>query len=168
MSVDTRSARRQGILAGAVTFVVGMLPTVGILWSASTGSIGSVSTPGLGSVAVVVIGAISVASGYLVTHAYVMEPDRRPGDVWSTWYGGFVGFVLGTWLSPFLILMIFVNSDTALADRLPQALTVWSLLHLGFAALALFLARGLLRRGDARGAVVRSPVGDSGNAEVVT
>ncbi len=149
MSVDTRSARRQGILAGIVTFVVGILPTAGILWSASTGSIGSVSTPGLGGVAVVVIGAISVGSGYLVSHAYVREPDRRPGDVWSCWYGGFVGFVLGTWLSPFLVLMVFVNSDAALNDRLPQVLAVWSLLHLGFAALALLLARGLLRRRQA-------------------
>jgi len=146
MSVGNTSARRQGVLAGVVTFVAGMLPTMGILWSASTGSIGSVSTPGLGSVAVVVIGAISVGSGYLVTHAYALEPDRRRGDVWSCWYGGFVCFVLGTWLSPFLVLMIFVNSDTALNDRLPQVLAVWSLLHLGFAALALLLARGLLGR----------------------
>ena len=146
MMTSAGSARRQGILAGIVTFTVGMLPTVGILWSASTGSIGSVSTPGFGSVAVVVIGAISAGSGFLVSHAYAIEPDRRPGDVWSTWYGGFVAFVLGTWLSPFLVLLVFVNSDTALTDRLPLVLVVWTLLHLGFAALALLFARGLLRR----------------------
>ena len=145
MSASRRSAVRQGIIAGAVTFVVGMLPTVGILWSASTGSIGSVSTPGFGGVAVIVIGAISVGSGYLVTHAYAKEPDRRPGDVWSTWYGGFVAFVLGTWVSPFLVLLIFINSDSALNDRLPQALGVWTLLHVAFAALALVLSRGLWR-----------------------
>ncbi len=145
MSVSRRSALRQGILAGIVTFVVGMLPTVGILWSASTGSIGSVSTPGFGGVAMLVIGAISVGSGYLVTHAYANQPDRRPGEVWSTWYGGFVGFVLGSWISPFLVLLIFVNSDAALNDRLPAVLAVWTLLHVAFAALGLLFARGLLR-----------------------
>jgi hypothetical protein len=145
MSAGRTSALRQGLLAGIVTFVVGILPTAGILWSANTGSIGSVSTPGFGGVAVIVIGAISVGSGYLVTRAYAQDPERRPGDVWTTWYGGFVVFVLGTWFSPFLVLLIFVNSDAALNDRLPLVLAVWTLLHLAFAALALALARGLLR-----------------------
>jgi hypothetical protein len=145
MSASRKSALRQGILAGIVTFVVGMLPTLGILWSASTGSIGTVSSPGFGAVAVIVIGAISIGSGYLVTRAYAKQPDRRPGDVWSTWYGGFVAFVLGTWISPFLVLLIFVDSDQALSDRLPIVLGVWTLLHLAFAGVALLFAKGLLR-----------------------
>ena len=148
MTISRQSARRQGILAGLMTFVVGILPTVAILWSASTGSVGSVSTPGLGGVAAVVIGAISVGSGYLITRAYTTEPDRRPGNVWSSWYGGFVCFIFGTWLSPFLVLFIFVNSDSALNDQLPLVLLVWTLLHLAWAALALILARGLVRRPD--------------------
>jgi hypothetical protein len=152
MSASRKSALRQGIIAGVVTFVVGMLPTAGILWSASTGSVGSVSTPGFGGVAMLVIGAISVGSGYLVTHAYSKQPNRRPGDVWSTWYGGFVTFVLGTWFTPFLVLFIFVNSDTALNDRLPVVLGVWTALHLAFAALALVFTRGLLRSPMPQGA----------------
>ncbi len=135
-----------------MTFVVGMLPTVGILWSASTGSIGSVSTPGFGGVAMLVIGAISVGSGYLIAHAYAKDQGRRPGEVWSTWYGGFVAFVLGTWFAPFLVLVIFVNSDTALNDQLPVVLAVWTALHLAFAAVALVFARGLWRSPVPRGA----------------
>lgn len=146
MNVTTGSARRQAIIAGVVTFVVAMLPTAGILWSAASGSVGSVSKTGLGVVAIAVIGAISVGSGYLIDNAYESEPSRRPGDVWSTWYGGFVFFVLGTWISPFLILVVFVNSDRALNDQLPLVLTVWTALHLASAGIGLFFARGLLHQ----------------------
>ncbi len=156
MSTSRKSAVRQGILAGAMTFIVGMLPTVGILYSASTGSIGSVSAPGFGGIATLVIGAISVGSGTLIAYAYARQPDRRPGEVWSTWYGGFVAFVLGTWLSPFLVLLIFVNSDASLNDRLPAVLAVWTVLHLAFAALALVFARGLLSPAPARNEPIRS------------
>ena len=159
MSVGRRSARRQGITAGLMTFIVAMLPTVGILWSASTGSIGSVNVPGFGAVAAAVIGSIAIGSGYLLAHAYRMEPDRRPGDVWSSWYIGFVAFVVGTWLSPFLILFIFVNSDSALSDQLPLVLAVWTLLHLAFAGLALFSARGLLHAAGGHAAETPAPAG---------
>lgn len=139
------SGTRQGIVAGLLTFAVGILPTAGILWSASTGSIGTVSTPGFGGIAALVIGAIAVGSGALIAGAYRRAPNRRPGEVWSTWYGGFVCFVIGTWLVPFLVLLIFVDSDTALGDRLPEVMLVWTLLHLLFAVVALVLVRCLWR-----------------------
>lgn len=144
MSTTARSARAQGAVAGVVTFAAAMLPTVAILWSASSGSVGTVNGSGLGLVAAVVIGAVAVGSGRLVLDAYRRRPDRRPGEVWSTWYSGFVAFVLGTWVSPLVVLALFVDSDRALQDRMPLVLTVWTALHLAFAGLGAVLARGLL------------------------
>jgi hypothetical protein len=153
VSTTDRSARLQGATAGVVTFAVGLLPTAAILWSASSGSVGTVHGSGLGLVAVAVIGAVALGSGRLVLDAYRRRPDRRPGEVWSTWYSGFVAFVLGTWASPLLILALFIDSDRALDDRMPLVLAVWAALHLAFAARGAVFARGLLAtgaRGDGR------------------
>ena len=134
----------QGAGAGVVTFAVAILPTVAILWSASSGSVGTVHGSGLGLVAAVVIGAVAVGSGRLVLDAYRRRPDRRPGEVWSAWYSGFVAFVLGAWVSPLAILALFIDSDRALHDRMPLVLAVWTTLHLAFAGLGAFFARRLL------------------------
>ena len=76
--------------------------------------------------------------------AYVKEPGRRPGDVWSTWFGGFVCVVLGTWFTPFIILLIFVDSDASLNDQRLIVFLLWAGLHLTAAGIGLAFAHELL------------------------
>ena len=142
MSVGS-SARWQGVLAGLVTFGVVILPSAAIVYGAQTGSVGSVSVSGFGGFAVVVLGAISVATGVVVSRAYRSDPTRRPGEVWSTWFSGFVVLVIGSWVVPFLVLFVFIDSDHALADRMAAVLLVWTIAHLAVAALAGFVMRSL-------------------------
>lgn len=145
MSISRRSARWQGLLAGLITFVVVMIPTAAIVYGAQAGSVGSVSVPGFGGVAVAVLGPISIAAGVVVSSAYRADPNRRPGEVWSTWFSGFMALVIGSWFVPFLILFVFVDSDHSLADRMAAVLVVWTVAHLAVAALAAWVARRLMR-----------------------
>ena len=55
MITTPRSSTWQGLMAGAVTFAVMMVPTVAIVYAAGAGTVGSVSTSGFGAVAAVVL-----------------------------------------------------------------------------------------------------------------
>ena len=143
MTASRRSARWQGILAAAVTFLVTVLPTAAIVYGARAGSIGSVSMSWFGPIAALVLAGIAVVAGNLVTQAYRNDPDRRPGDIWSTWFSGFTVLVVGSWFVPFLVLFVFVDSDRALSDRMFPVMVVWSVGHILAAALANRVARGL-------------------------
>jgi len=134
-----------------VTFVVAIIPSAAIGYAANTGSVGTVSSSRFGGLAIVVIGSIAAGAGYLVRHVYALDPQRRPGEVWSTWFGGFAVLVIGTWFAPFAVLAVFVDSDHALDERIGLAVLLWTAAHLTAAALGLLAARGLLRRdGQAR------------------
>lgn len=143
MTSGRSSARWQGVLAGLVTFGVVIVPSAAIVYGAQTGSVGSVSVSGFGGSAVVVLGAISIAIGVVVSRAYRSDPNRRPGEVWSTWFSGFVVLVIGSWVVPFLVLFVFIDSDHALADRMAAVLFVWTAAHLAVAALAGLLMKSL-------------------------
>ncbi len=143
MSTSRRSALWQGVMAAVVTFVVVMLPTAAIVYGAQAGSMGSVSVSGFGGVAAVVLGTISIATGVLVFRAYRTEPKRRPGEVWSIWFGGFVALVVGSWFVPFFVLFVFIDSDHALVDRMALVLMVWTVGHLVVAAVAGWMMRSL-------------------------
>ena len=145
MIATLRSSTWQGLLAGAVTFVVMMVPTVAIVYAAGAGTVGSVSTSGFGAVAAVVLGSIAAAIGYVVYRAFAVNPERRPGDVWSTWFTGFVVLVVGSWFVPFLVLFVFIDSDHSLADRIGLVYLVWTVAHLAVAGLALWVVRSLWR-----------------------
>lgn len=143
MTGSVRSAAWQGVLAAFVTFVVVMLPTLAIAYGAQVGTVGTVSVTGFTSVATVVLAAVATAVGVLVFRSYQLDPERRPGEVWSTWFTGFVVLVVGSWFAPFLVLFVFVDSDHALSDRMPAVLTVWIAAHLATAGLAWRLMRNL-------------------------
>lgn len=143
MSTNRRSALWQGILAAVVTFVVVMLPTAAIVYGAQAGSMGSVSVSGFGGVAAVVLGTVSIATGILVLRAYRTDPKRRPGEVWSTWFSGFVVLVIGSWFVPFFVLFVFIDSDHALSDRMAVVLIVWTMAHAAVASLAGWMMRSL-------------------------
>ncbi len=145
MITTLRLANLQGMMAGAVTFAVMMVPTIAIVYAAGTGSVGSVTTFGFGAVAAVVLGSIAAAVGYVVYRAFVVNPERRPGDVWSTWFTGFVVLVVGSWFVPFLVLFVFIDSDHSLADRIGLVYLVWTVAHLAVAGLALRVMRSLWR-----------------------
>ena len=143
MSTDGRSSAWQGALAGLVTFLVTAIPSAAIVYGAQAGSIGSVSVSWFGVFAVVILGAIAIATGVVVTRAYRTDPNRRPGEVWSTWFTGFAVLVVGSWFVPFVVLFVFVDSDHALSDRMAAVLAVWTLGHLGAAWLAGRMTRSL-------------------------
>lgn len=143
MSTDDRSSSWQGALAGLITFLVISIPSAAIVYGAQVGSIGSVSVSWFGAFAAVVLGAIAVATGAVVARAYRIDPERRPGEVWSMWFSGFVVLVVGSWFVPFVVLFVFVDSDHALSDRMAAVLLVWTLGHLGAAWLAGRVTRGL-------------------------
>lgn len=141
MSTTPQSAQRQGVLAGLITFLVTMVPTAAIVYGAQSGSIGSVSTSGFGVMAAAVLGLIAVGSGHLVRRSYERRPERRPGDVWTAWFTGFVVMVVGSWFAPFVVLFVFVDSDHALADRAIEVYLVWTLAHVAAAGAAWWLSR---------------------------
>jgi hypothetical protein len=143
VSTDERSSTRQGALAGLVTFFVISIPSAAIIYGARVGSMGSVSVSWFGACAVAVLGAIAVAAGIVVARAYRIDPERRPGEVWSRWFSGFVVLVIGSWFVPFVVLFVFVDSDRALSDRMASVLLVWTLGHLGAAWLAGWMTRSL-------------------------
>lgn len=143
MSEGGRSGVWQGALAGAVTFILVMLPTAAILYAAQTGSIGTVGSTGFGGLAVVVLGVISGVGGYAVARAYRMDPTRRPGDIWTSWFSGLVTLVVGSWFAPFLVLFVFVDSDHSLAGRAPLVLMTWTLAHVVVAGLASHTGKAL-------------------------
>lgn len=145
MITTLRSAIGQGILAGVVTLAVMMVPTIAILYAAGAGTMGSVSTSGFGAVAAVVLGSIAAAIGYVVCRAFAVNQERRPGDLWSTWFTGFVVLVAGSWFAPFLVLFVFVDSDHSLADRIGLVYLIWTVAHLAVTGLALRVARSLWR-----------------------
>jgi hypothetical protein len=126
----------QGALAGLITLLVILIPSAAIVYGARAGSIGSVSVSWFGGFAAVTLGAIAVTTGAVVARAYRADPNRRPGEVWSTWFSGFVVLVIGSWFVPFVVLFVFVDSDHALSDRMPAVLLVWTLGHLAAAWLA--------------------------------
>jgi hypothetical protein len=132
-------------MAGAVTFAVMMVPTIAIVYAAGEGTVGSVSTSGFGGVAAVVLGSIAAAIGYVVHRAFAVDQERRPGDVWSTWFTGFVVLVVGSWFAPFLVVFVFVDSDHSLADRIGLVYLVWTVAHLAVAGLAFRVVRSLWR-----------------------
>ena len=148
MSTTHRSALWQGIIAGLTTFAVAMVPTIAILYLAGTGSMGSVSTARFGTVAAVVLGGIAIGAGHLVYRAYDIDAARRPGEVWSTWFTGFVVLVVGSWFVPFIVLFVFIDSDHALSDRPVPVYLVWTLATAAFAGLAWWMVRGLRRHPD--------------------
>lgn len=148
MSTNNRSALGQGALAGLITFLVISIPSAAIVQGARAGSIGSVSVPWFGGFATVTLGAIAVATGSVVTRAYRTDPDRRPGQVWSIWFNGFVVLVVGSWFVPFAVLFVFVDSDHALSERMSAVLLVWTLGHLAAAWIAGRMTRSL--HGDPR------------------
>jgi hypothetical protein len=137
------SAWWQGVLAGLITFLVISMPSAAIVYGARAGSIGSVSVSWFGTVAAVVLGAIAVAAAAVVFRAYRNDPQRRPGEIWSIWFSGFVVLVVGSWFVPFVVLFVFVDSDRALSDRMAAVLAVWTLGHLGVAWLARWMTRSL-------------------------
>ena len=143
MSTGDRSSQWQGALAGLVTFLVISIPSAAIVYGAQAGSIGSVSVSWFGAFAAVILGAIAVAAGVVVTRAFRADPNRRPGEVWSTWFSGFVVLVIGSWFVPFVVLFVFVDSDHALSDRMAAVMAVWALGHLGAAWLAARTTRNL-------------------------
>lgn len=143
MSTDDRSSQWQGALAGLVTFLVISIPSAAIVYGARAGSIGSVSVSWFGAFAVVLLGAIAIATGVVVTRAYRTDPNRRPGEVWSTWFSGVAVLVVGSWFVPFVVLFVFVDSDHALSDRMAAVMAVWTLGHLGAAWLAGRMTRSL-------------------------
>lgn len=143
MSTGNRSFQWQGALAGLITFLVISIPSTAIVYGAQAGSIGSVSLSWFGAFSAVVLGAIAIAAGVVVTRAYRTDPHRRPGEVWSIWFSGFVVLVVGSWLVPFVVLFVFVDSDHALSDRMAAVLLVWTLGHLGAAWLAGRMTRSL-------------------------
>ena len=143
MSAGDRSSGWQGALAGLITFLVISIPSAAIVYGAQAGSIGSVSVSWFGAFAVAVLGVIAAATGIVVTRAYRIDPGRRPGEVWSTWFSGFVVLVIGSWFVPFAVLFVFVDSDHALSDRMTAVLAVWTLGHLGAAWLAGRVSRSL-------------------------
>ena len=142
-----RSAGWQGILAGIITFLVIVIPTAAIVYGAQVGSIGSVSVPGFGGIASLVLALIAAVAGGMVYRAYRFDPERRPGDVWSRWFTGFVALVVGSWFVPFVVLFVFVDSDHALADRMPAVMLVWTVGHVAVAVVAWRMMRDLLPRG---------------------
>lgn len=144
MSTSRRSAQWQGFLAGLVTFAVVIVPTAAIVYGAQAGSVGSVSVSGFGGIAVAVLGVIAIAAGVVVYRAYWTDPNRRPGEVWSTWFSGFVVIVIGSWFVPFLVLFVFVDSDQALSDRMVAVMLVWTTAHLALAGLAGWMMRSLM------------------------
>ena len=143
MSASRRSAFWQGVLAALVTFLVIVPPTAAIVYGAQAGSIGSVSLSWFGPIAALVLAGIAAVAGTLVSRAYRNKPDRRPGDVWSTWFSGFTVLVVGSWFVPFLVLFVFIDSDHALSDRMLPVMVVWTVGHILVAALANRAARGL-------------------------
>jgi hypothetical protein len=143
VSKDDRASDWQGAIAGLVTFVVISIPSAAIVYGAQAGSIGSVSVSWFGVFAAVILGAIAVVTGAVVTRAYRIDPGRRPGEVWTTWFSGFVVLVIGSWFVPFVVLFVFVDSDHALADRMAAVLLVWTLGHLAAAWLAGWVTRSL-------------------------
>ncbi|MCP4308363.1 MAG: hypothetical protein GY926_25620 [bacterium] len=145
MITTLRSAIWQGIMAGVVTLAVMMVPTIAILYAAGAGTMGSVSTYGFGAVAAVVLGSIAAAVGYIVYRAFVINEERRAGDVWSTWFTGFVVLVVGSWFAPFIVVFVFIDSDHSLADRIGLVYLVWTVAHLAVTALALRVVRSLWR-----------------------
>jgi heme/copper-type cytochrome/quinol oxidase subunit 2 len=96
-------------------------------------------------VSVVVLGSIAAAVGYIVYRAFAVNPERRPGDVWSTWFTGFVVLVVSSWFVPFLVLFVFIDSDHSLADRIGLVYLVWTVAHLAVAGLAFRVMRSLWR-----------------------
>jgi hypothetical protein len=145
MITTLRSATLQGMMAGTVTFAVMMVPTIAIVYAAGAGTVGSVSSFGFGAVSVVVLGSIAAAVGYIVYRAFAVNPERRPGDVWSTWFTGFVVLVVGSWFVPFLVLFVFIDSDHSLVDRIGLVYLVWTVAHLAVAGLAFRVVRSLWR-----------------------
>ena len=143
MSTDDRSSAWQGALAGLITFVVVSIPSAAIVYGAQAGSIGSVSVAWFGAFAAAVLGTIAVTTGAVVIRAYRIDPNRRPGEVWTTWFSGLVVLVIGSWFVPFVVLFVFVDSDHALSDRMAAVLAVWTLGHLGVTWLAAWVTRSL-------------------------
>ena len=144
MTTSPSSARWQGFLAAVITFAVVIVPTAAIVYGAQAGSVGSVNVGGFGVFAAVVLGAIAGVTGVVVARAYRPYAERRAGEVWSTWFSGFVVLVIGSWFVPFLVLFVFVDSDHALADRMLAVLLVWATAHLAVAALAGWIMRSLM------------------------
>lgn len=144
MTISRRSARWQGILAGVVTLAVVIVPTAAIVYGAQAGSVGSVSVSGFGGIAVAVLGVIAIATGVVVYRAYRADPNRRPGEVWSTWFSGFVVLVIGSWFVPFLVLFVFVDSDHALSDRMVAVMLVWTTAQVALAGIAGWMMRSLM------------------------
>lgn len=144
-TADVRRGRGQAVAGALIVLVLVSLPGLGIVAAASTGSVGSIGMNTFRIVNFVTNVAMATGAGWVLRRAYILDPDRRAGEVWSTFYGGLVVVVLGFWLVPLLMVFTLVDSDHSLQQHGPLVFVAWFVLHAAVAGLGLLAARGLLR-----------------------
>lgn len=141
------SATVQGVAAGAVSFLLAILPTAGIYVAASSGSVGTLPIGRWFLMpSALVVAAVSIGSGILVTRALSGPRAHRPGTVWSAYVPALAIVAIGCWLIPFLMIATMVDSDHSLAQRGPAIVAVWVVAHLLVAAAGVGALRRTLRR----------------------
>ncbi len=135
---------RKAAIAAVGVFVLASIPTALVLISVYSGSVGTTPRFGLMAMAFLVIAAVAASAGYQLRRGFEIvaaDDHRNPADAWVAYYVGTVIVVIGTFLTPLLMLTALVNSDRSLADSGIWFFFWWTLGHLIIAALALGAAR---------------------------
>lgn len=132
--------------AGVATLLFTFAPSALIVAAIAIGALGEIEYARLGPVATLLFLAMAVVTGYLVNRwlqrAWT-EPGRRPADVWIAYIVALTILLVGVISIPIIIVFIAVDSDHSLSDRAAMVELLWFGGHVGLAALAFSVARGL-------------------------
>lgn len=162
----TPTIRAQALLAGALTYGIGVMPPLYLHLASGAGGFGHFNRTALLAVGLLTMVPFGVVFGSQVyRHLRVAEryASRRPSEAWAALFAGAAIFGMLASLLPFVLWWRMVNDDTAISDRGVWFFLAWVVGYtvaatVGVAAAsALFGARKAVRDGAEEPVGARHP-----------
>ncbi|GMQ85996.1 MAG: hypothetical protein BMS9Abin07_1567 [Acidimicrobiia bacterium] len=132
-----------GVLGGAVSLIVGLVPIVLVDVARRGGSLGTLSTVGL-AVMVAIVVAVAVLAGAVIYRAGTAE-ETGPADVWIASFLTIVVWSVGVLTLVPGLVFLRLTEDVSLNDYGPRLFLEWALVYLVASAAAFFSGRWSLR-----------------------